>query len=349
MRRGGIRSAVLAAAALAATTTACTGTGVSGINLPGGADLGSHPYHVTAQFRNALDLVRQSAVKVANVAVGQVSDISLGGDGRYAVVTLEINGDVHLPANTSATIEQTSLLGEKYVALNRPADPTGNLADGATISLAATSQAVQIEQVFGALSLLLNGGGIGQLHDIVVELNHAAGGRGAEIRSLLSDADRVITAIDAHRAGIIAALEQVNRLASTLQANSANISVALRDLPAGLRVLAGQRHQLVRMINALGRLGRTATTTVRASKRSFVADLKALDPILRHLADAGSALPKSLQVLLTYPFPDSVLNAIRGDYLNTFVTTNLNTPGGKVVRIQKNPAASLLPARAGGH
>ena len=213
----------------------------------------------------------------------------------------------------------------------------GTLANGATISLASTSQAVQIEQVLGALSLLLNGGGIGQLHDIVVELNHAAGGRGAEIHSLLSDADRVIAAIDAHRAGIIAALQQVNRLATTLQANNDNISIALRDLPAGLKVLAGQRHQLVRMINALGRLGRTATTTVRASKRSFVADLRALDPILSHLVQAGSALPKSLQVLLTYPFPDSVLNAIRGDYLNTFVTTNLNTPGGKVVRDPEEP------------
>jgi phospholipid/cholesterol/gamma-HCH transport system substrate-binding protein len=115
-----MRRALLTAVALAATTTACT-NGVSGLNLPGGADLGNHPYHVTAQFRNALDLVRQSAVKVDNVAVGQVSDISLGGSGRYAVVTLEINGDVHLPANTTATIEQTSLLGEKYVALNRPA------------------------------------------------------------------------------------------------------------------------------------------------------------------------------------------------------------------------------------
>ncbi len=341
MRRG-----LVAVVALAVTTTAaCTG-GVSNLNLPGGADLGSHPYHVSAQFRNALDLVRQSSVKVDNVAVGQVSAISLGGGGKYAVVTLEINGDVHLPANTTATIEQTSLLGEKYVALTRPADPTGTLANGATISLASTSQAVQIEQVLGALSLLLNGGGIGQLHTIVVELNHATGGRGAEIHSLLSDADRVIAAIDAHRAGIIAALQQVNRLATTLQANNENLSIALRDLPGGLKVLAGQRHQLVRMINALGRLGRTATATVRASKRSFVADLRALNPILRNLAQAGSALPKSLQVLLTYPFPDSVLNAIRGDYLNTFVTTNLNTPGGNVVRIQKNP--TLLPAR-GGH
>jgi phospholipid/cholesterol/gamma-HCH transport system substrate-binding protein len=320
---------------------------VSNLNLPGGADLGSHPYTVTAQFRDALDLVRQSAVKVDNVAVGQVDGITLAPNGRYAIVKLEINGSVRLPANATATIEQTSLLGEKYVALSRPAQPSGILTNGTTITLASTTQAVQIEQVLGALSLLLNGGGIGQLHDIVVELNHAAGGRGPEVHELLSNANRVIASIDAHRASIIAALQQVNTLAKTLRANNANITIALRDLPAGLRVLAGQRKQLVTMVNALGRLGRTAAHTVRASRRSFVADLQALHPILNRLVQAGSALPKSLQVLLTYPFPDAVLNAIRGDYLNTFVTTNLNTPGGKTVRIQHN-LPTLLPARRGG-
>jgi phospholipid/cholesterol/gamma-HCH transport system substrate-binding protein len=339
---------VLAAVAAAATLSACTGNGVYDLNLPGGADLGSHPYTVTAQFRDALDLVRQSAVKVDNVAVGQVDGIRLAPTGRYAIVTLEINGDVRLPANATATIEQTSLLGEKYVALARPAEPAGNLNNGATITLASTTQAVQIEQVLGALSLLLNGGGIGQLHDIVVELNRAAGGRGPEIHRLLTSADRVIATIDARRSGILEALRQVDTLARTLRANNANISIALRDLPAGLKVLAGQRRQLVTMINALGRLGRVATHTVQASRQSFVADLRALHPVLSRLAQAGSALPRSLQVLLTYPFPDSVLNTIRGDYLNTFVTTNLNTPGGRTVRVAPN-LPTLLPQPGGGH
>ncbi len=166
---------------------------------------------------------------------------------------------MRLPANATATIDQTSLLGEKYVALARPAEPRGNLADGATITLASTTQAVQIEQVLGALSLLLNGGGIGQLHDIVVELNRAAGGRGPEIRRLLADADRVIATIDSHRAGIIEALRPGRtRWPGHCAPTTPNISIALRDLPAGLKVLAGQRHQLVRMINALGRLGRVA-------------------------------------------------------------------------------------------
>ena len=39
--------------------------------LPGGADLGGDPYAVTVEFRDVLDLVPQSAVKVDDVTVGQ--------------------------------------------------------------------------------------------------------------------------------------------------------------------------------------------------------------------------------------------------------------------------------------
>jgi phospholipid/cholesterol/gamma-HCH transport system substrate-binding protein len=326
----------------------CTGNGVYDINLPGGADLGSHPYTVTAKFRDALDLVRQAAVKVDDVSVGQVDDINLGDGGKIAVVKLELNGDVHLPANTTASIQQTSLLGEKYVELTAPNNPTGTLGAGAVIPLRATSQGVEIEQVFGALSLLLNGGGVGQLHDIVVELRKAIGGdNGQDVRALLENADTVIAKLDAHRSDIVEALRQVGALSKTLAANRTQITDALRGLPAGLRVLARQRHQLVGLIDALNRLSSTTIHTVQASQRNFVADLEALSPILRRLTDAGSALPKSLQILLTYPFPDSVLRAIKGDYLNSFIVQNLNTPGGVVVKPRTSAASvQLLPKGA---
>jgi phospholipid/cholesterol/gamma-HCH transport system substrate-binding protein len=286
-------------------------------------------------------------VKVDDVDVGQVTKIALGDHGRLAVVTLVLNGSVHLPANATASISQTSLLGEKFVALSRPADAHGVLRNGAVIPVANTSQSIQFEQVFGALAMLLNGGGIGQLHTIVTELNKAVGGNhSGELHALLHDADTVISEINQRRGDIVAALQQTNTLAKTLDANHAQIATALRDLPAGMRVLASQRHQLVTMLNSLNRLSQVAVATVNASQRSFVGDLRALAPTLHQLAAAGSDLPKSLQILLTYPFPDSVLRAIRGDYLNAFLTTNLHTPGGSVVQLHQGPPQLLPPVSA---
>jgi phospholipid/cholesterol/gamma-HCH transport system substrate-binding protein len=331
--------AVLGAFSLAS----CTG-GVYNVNLPGGANLGSHPYTVRAQFTDVLDLVPQASVKVDDVDVGQVTKIALGDHGRIAVVTLVLNGGVHLPANATASISQTSLLGEKFVAISRPADAHGVLGNNAVIPVRNTSQGIQFEQVFGALAMLLNGGGVGQLHTIVTELNKAlSGNRSAELHSLLREADTVIGEINRRRGDIIAALQQTANLAKTLDANHAEIATALRGLPAGLRVLASQRHQLVTMLNALNQLSRVTVATVHASQRSFVGDLRALAPTLQRLAAAGSDLPNSLQILLTYPFPDSVLRAIRGDYLNAFLTTNLHTPGGSVVRLHSGPPELLPP------
>jgi phospholipid/cholesterol/gamma-HCH transport system substrate-binding protein len=55
-----------------------------------------------------------------------------------------------------------------------------------------------------------------------------------------------------------------------------------------------------------------------------VANLQALAPVLGQLARAGDDLPKSFQLLLTYPFPDEATNTMPGDYTNLYATADLN-------------------------
>ena len=62
----------------------------------------------------------------------------------------------------------------------------------------------------------------------------------------------------------------------------------------------------------------------------MVADRKALAPTLKQLADAGTALPDSLQVLVTYPFTDEVLRGVKGDYLNVYLTVAA-APGTQII------------------
>ena len=349
MNRQRFRGRLVVAAVAAVSTlslTGCTGifsTGLYDVPLPGGADLGSHPYTVTVEFKDVLDLVPQSAVKVGNVPVGRVTRIALGPDGTTAIVTVEVNGDVDLPGNAVASIQQTSLLGEKYVDLARPANDvaTGALGNGARIPVSRTSDGVQVEEVFGALSLLLNGGGLEQIQTITGELNKATDGRDSEYRDLLSKLDTTITQLDARKTSITRALDSVNTLATNLRLDSTQIASVLDDIAPGLRTLASQRTQLVGMLTALNRLSTVTVSTLDASKNDIVADLDQLAPILGQLAAAGSALPQSLQVLLTYPFPDTVLQAIKGDYFSGFIVLNLNTTAADL-------ASGVLSTGAGG-
>ncbi|MEU6477724.1 MCE family protein [Streptomyces sp. NPDC047017] len=323
--------------------------GIENLPLPGGADLGSHPYTVTAELADVLSLVPQAAVKVDDVAVGRVTTIRL--DGWKARVTMEINGDVRLPADAGARLEQSSLLGEKYVQLVAPDKDTttARLRDGSVIPIARTGRNTEVEEVFGALSLLLNGGGVNQLKTITKELNAAIGGREPEVRSTLDRVNTLVTDLDRHRGDITDALDGVNRLSATLAHRKEDVRTVLDGLSPGLKTLDEQRGALLTMLRSLDTLSGVAVSTVNASKDDMVADLKALAPSLKALADAGTDLPDSLQVLLTYPFTDEVLNGVKGDYLNVYLNMAA-TPGTQIIPAlvpqagnSPSPSASAQP------
>jgi phospholipid/cholesterol/gamma-HCH transport system substrate-binding protein len=296
------------------------------------------------------DLVPQSAVRVNDVAVGRVTSIYLPAKSWTAHVTMLINGSVHLPSNAIAEIQQSSLLGEQYVALAPPPGipPQGRLANGAVIPLPRTTANATVEEVLGALSLLLNGGGLAQFHVITTQLDAAMAGNEPQIRSLLARLDTLLANLNSHRQDIVDALDGLNALSATLAARDQQIGHVLDHLTPGLEVLAEQRAQLVTMLNALHRLSGVAVSTINGSEANFAANLASLAPVLRNLAGAGQNLPLALQVLLTYPFTDQVLNDIKGDYLNAYLSLQA-APGTTVIApVRPHPLPTRAPASSPG-
>jgi phospholipid/cholesterol/gamma-HCH transport system substrate-binding protein len=330
--RRGRRLAALGAG-LVLLLSGCGFRGAYSLTLPGGADLGDHPYTVQIQFTDVLDLVPQSGVRVANVPVGRVQKIALG-NGWTAVVTVQVNGDVHLPANAVASIQQSSLLGEKYVQLASPTaeKPEGRLRDGALITLDRTGRSVEVEELLGALSLVLNGGGLAQLQTINHELGLAMQGRETDLRDTLTQLQTFIGGLDSQRNQINRALDSVNTLAATLAGRTATIDKALDTIGPGLDVLDQQHDLLVSMLESLARLGDVGTRIINQSGADTVADLQELQPILSQLAAAGPDLANSLDLMLTYPFPAASLPALNyrrdattgGTGLFTNMTATLN-------------------------
>lgn len=314
-----------ALAAAAALLTGCGFNGMYDVPLPGGADVGDTPYRVTVHFPDVLDLVQQAHVKVNDVAVGRVDDIAVAEDGWSAKVTLLLNRSVQLPENATAKLVQSTLLGEKFVELSPPErKPNGVLDDGDVIPLASTERYPEVEELLGALSLVLNGGGVDQVRTIAREVNHALSGNETEVRALLRNANHLVTTLDDQRGTITAAIDALNRLARKLRKQSTAIDTTLTHLEPGVRTLVTQRRQLVRMLTSLDKLSDVATDTVVRSRKDIVADLKALDPTLRKVAQAGEDIPRTLEVLLTIPFTDDALHTIRGDYTNIDVRLDLN-------------------------
>jgi phospholipid/cholesterol/gamma-HCH transport system substrate-binding protein len=340
LRRPGARTTGIAAllAVGVGLTLVVTGsglpafTGLDQVPLPGGADLGDHPYEITAEFADVLSLAPQASVKVNDVAVGRVTKVSLGSGSWNAKVTMRVNGRVELPANAYAHLEQSSLLGEKYIQLAAPARGTarGRLADGDRIPLSRTNRNPEVEEVFGALSMLLNGGGVNQLKTITTELNKALTGREPQVRSMLGRVNTLVTNLDAHKEDITDALDGVNRLSTTLATRKRDVGTVLTELTPGMKVLEKQRGSLLTMLRSLDTLSTVAVDTINKSKADMIADLKAIAPTLKALADSGSDLPDSLQVLFTYPFTDEVLRGVKGDYLNVYLDVTA-VPGTQII------------------
>jgi phospholipid/cholesterol/gamma-HCH transport system substrate-binding protein len=329
---------LLVALVAAVGLSGCGYQSVQDIPLPGGAVLGDHPYDVTALLSNVVDLVPNASVRSNDVPVGVVRDVQLAPDGWTAEVRMSVNGDVSLPANAMARLRQTSLLGEKFVELADPTmgAPQGKLQNGAVIPLDRTDVGAQVEEVLGALSLLLNGGGVEKVQTISRELNSALSGNEGQIRSLIDNLNVFVGTLDRQRSDIVRALDSVDRLSRTLVDQRAKIANVLDNLQPGLDVLNQQRGLLVQTLQSLQRLGGVATDVINRSQANTVADLQRLEPILGNLIASGDALPGSLQILLTIPFADNSLNVIKGDYANIDVSVQLSL-GGILTNILNSP------------
>ena len=330
---------VLAVGAL--VLSSCGFKGLYTAPLPGGADLGAHPYTIIGYFADVLDLVPQSAVKVNDVAEGKVTAISLtdctvrGSSTKQwcAKVKMSVNSEVKLPANAHAEIQQTSLLGEKYVSLIAPSAAQASstqLKSGSEIAFENTKSAAEAEQVLGALSLLLNHGGLTQIQTIAKELNTAVGTpeRQRALRNLISKDGSLQTflrTLDQQKTQITTALDSINALAGTLNDQKKVITDALVTFPDALRVLSGERRQLVTLLSSLSNLGTVAGRVIANTQQQLVTSLKSLDPVVTRLADAGSAFPKALRIAGTFPFPLGLSRQfIIGDYANLDAVLNFN-------------------------
>lgn len=319
----GLRSLVLGVSTLV-LLTGCSFDGAYDLPLPGSPVSDDDSFEVTAEFKDVLNVVPKSPVMVDDVVVGEVTDVQRVG--WHARVTMRVKNDVVLPDNAIADIRQVSLLGEKYVALEDPVDakPTGRLGEGDSIGLSETGRNPEVEEVLGALSFLLSGGGVAQLGTITKEANDAMSGRQDQLRSTLESLEGVVATIDDQKQDIIHAMESLNDLTGTLNNEKHVIGGALDAVGPAVDVLRSQHDELIAMLGSLDRLGQVGTRVIGAAKENTLKILDKLRPVLRGLYGAGNELGPGLNLLASFPFPKAAGDIIQGDYADTIARVQVD-------------------------
>ncbi len=295
----------------------CGWRGLNSLPLPGTEGNGPGSFVIQAQLPDVTNIQENSRVRVADVTVGHVTKIQL--QGWHALLTMRIAGDVDLPANATVKIGQTTIFGSLHIELAPPAHspPRGKLHNGSFIPLSNAAAYPTVEQALAALSLVLNGGGVGQAGDIVEALSTAFRGREQDLRSLIGQLDKFTANLNDQSGDVIAASDSLNHLVGKFAEQQPVLDRALKTIPNALAVLNSERGNLVQAADQLGKFSALTADTVNQSKENLVKELKAVGPVLESLANAGPAMTRALSQLSTYPFPNETIEKWqRGDYAN---------------------------------
>ncbi|AYE97942.1 mammalian cell entry protein [Mycobacterium paragordonae] len=307
----------------------CSFGGLNSLSMPGTAGHGGGAYSITVELPDVSTLPQNSPVMVDDVTVGSVAGISAEqrSDGSfYAAVKLALDKNVVLPANAVAKVAQTSLLGSLHIDLAPPTDqaPTGRLVNGGRIPESRTGRFPTTEEVFSALGVVVNKGNVGALEEITDETYQAVAGRQGQFVDLMPRLAELTSGLNKQVNDIISAVEGLNRFSSILARDKDNLGRALDSLPEALRVLNKNRDNIVQAFSALNRLAQVTSNVLSKTKTDFAADLKDLYSAIKALNDNKKNFVTSLQIMLTFPFPNfGIKQAVRGDYLNVFTTFDL--------------------------
>ncbi|MCA2255988.1 MCE family protein [Mycobacterium intracellulare] len=307
--------AVLLAAML--LTSCGSWHGIANVPAPGGP--GSDPHHLTVyvQMPETLGLFVNSRVRVADVWVGKVRAINI--NDWIPTLTLDLRPSVKLPANATAKIGQTSVLGAQHVELAAPPDPSPQpLQNGDTIAVKNASAFPTTERVLASIGMILRGGGIPDLNVITTELDNVLSGRADRVRGFLNRLNTFVAELNRQRDDITGAIDSADRLLTIVAHRNQTLDQVLTDFPPLVQHFAEKRELLTNALEAIGRISSIADKTLSQAAGDVHTDLRLLQRPLKQSVRAGPYAVDAARLAFTAPYDiDDVTKIIRGDYINT--------------------------------
>ncbi|GAY16449.1 MlaD family protein [Mycobacterium sp. shizuoka-1] len=249
MRRLKRTAAVLAVAVVA---TGCSSGGLSSLPLPA-PTVGGGGYRLTAVFANALNLPAKAKVKLAGADVGQME--TMVARNYTAVTTIRIMDGVRLPQGSTAELRSATPLGDVFIALKPPPDAAPNtplLKDGDTIGLDSTTAAATVESVLSSAAVMVNGGAVRNLTNIVNGMGKATGDQGQAFGDLLAKTNGTLSTLTARSDQISDALTETSQLAKALDAKNQKLSEVMAAAGPATDTLAANADTIADVVAQVG-------------------------------------------------------------------------------------------------
>src|SRR3984885_2199786 len=300
----------------------------------------------SAVFSNVSGLKGGNFVRIAGVEVGKISDLKLLKDGTVHV-EFTVDKGLRLTEGTKASVRYENLIGDRYLALEDGPGSPRRLPPGATIPLARTSPALDVDALIGGFRPLFRALDPDQVNALSGQLLRIFQGQGGTLASVLA---------------------QTSSLTSTLAGRSELIGELITNLNTVLHTFATRDHEFSDGLDKLSQLVdglaqrkndiSTGLAYINAAAAS-VSDLlvQARQPIKEVVRETDRV---SAQVLSDRDYFDSLLKdlpdiyqvlarqGLNGDYFGFYfceVLLKVNGKGGNpiFVKLLGQPSGRCTP------
>lgn len=285
-----------------------------------------------AVFTNVSGLKGGNFVRVAGVEVGKVTDLGLNRDGTV-VVDFAIDGRLPLTGGTRAAVRYENLVGDRYLALEDGPGPVEQLPRGATIPLARTSPALDVDALIGGFRPLFRALDPEQVNALSGQLLKVFQGQGGTISSVLAQTSALATTLAGRDELIGDVIANLNTVLGTFRDRDDEFGTALDALSGLVGELSRRRSDIATgaaYINAaagsvadlLTEARQPINDTVIQTDRfagQIMADHDYVDDLVRTLPDAYQILARQ---------------GLYGDYFGFYLCDaiiKLNGKGGQPV------------------
>ncbi|MGV0852223.1 MCE family protein [Mycolicibacterium phlei] len=289
-------------------------------------------YHAT--FTDASRLKAGQDVRIAGVPVGTVNSVKLNPDNTVDVA-FDIDKRYQLYTSTRAVVRYENLVGDRYLEITSGPGELRKLPPGATIPVANTQPALDLDALLGGLRPVLkglDGEKVNEVSNAVIELLQ---GQGGALTNLLSTTSAFTQNLAARDQLIGDVISHLNTVLETVDEKGAQFNAAVDQLQQLITGLAEGRDPIAGAIVPLASAENDLTDMLVKSRRPVQGVLENLRPFAQRLDERKADVNKVIEPLAENYLRLNALGAY-GSFFNIFYCSTrlkINGPAGSDILI----------------
>ncbi len=255
---------------------------------------------VTAYFPRTVGIYPGSDVRVLGVRIGEVLTVDPQGD--RVRVDLQYDDEHKVPADAKAAIINASVVSDRYLQL-LPAYRKGDtMRSGAVIPEKRTAVPVELDRIFESLHTTGEALGPkgankdGSLSRLLGVSADNLGGQGERMNQTVEDLSEAVTTLSDGRKDMFGTVRNLQVFTAALAADDDSVRSFNDSLSEVAGLLAGERKDLKKAIEHLGKALGEVAAFVKDNKKSLTSNVKGLSEVTGVFVKQRGALEEFMDV-----------------------------------------------------